>query len=67
MLSDSRLEIDKKDSSFSINKEMDKIALRQMKQYGKLRNKEFHRNVAKSNEKYLSFDSFRPLKSRSDI
>ena len=67
MLSDSRLEFDKKNSNFSINKEMDKLALRQIKQYGKIRNQEFHRSVAKSNEKYLSSESFRPVKSRNDI
>lgn len=46
---------------------MDKLALRQMRQFGKLRNKEFHKSVAKSNEKYLSSESYRPPKSGNDI
>jgi hypothetical protein len=66
-VSDSRLELDKKGSNVSINKEMDKLALRQMQQYQLIRNKEFHRSVDTSNEKYFSFESYRPAKSKNDI
>lgn len=48
ILSDSCLELDKKESNVSINREMDRLAERQMENYAQIRNKEINRSVEKS-------------------
>ena len=48
-MSDSRIELSRKDSNVSMNKEMDKVILRQMQQFQKIRSKEVYRSVEKSN------------------
>jgi len=46
--SDSFLELDKKESNVSINREMDRLAQRQMENYAQIRNKEINRSVERS-------------------
>lgn len=67
--SESQLELAKKESNVSINKEMDKLAENEIRKfYRQMRSKEIEKSVEKSTEKYFRQESsYRALKSNNDI